>query len=388
MHLLVIGNGFDLAHGFPTRYTDFLRYCNEYNEKEPISGSDDMNQEFLDFLKNNIWLKYFTKLKELNQKTTWIDFEKEIANIINSLEEEGIEIAGVENTFDNKVYIIEAEKNYDRLKQFISEFTTIEKVKIYGNVNELQKSAPDNKKKRVLKEKQITNVSSFIDFIYQELRNFARAFEIYCLYINSIEVKNFGNNSKNEYEKILNHKALFHIDHILSFNYTNTYERLYKKDNVKYCYIHGKAQEDKTKTNIIFGIDDNLKDGNENEKFEYVKFKKYYQRIVLKTGSEYKDWLIKAADPNEKISDVYIVGHSLDKTDYDILYEIFECKNIRVTVYYYNQSDLDEKVQRVIRLLSYKGKNGRDELIERVHGSNWKIRFVNQYDKNDGIFKN
>ena len=388
MKLLVIGNGFDLAHGFPTRYTDFLRYCNEYNEKKPVSDSDDMNQEFLDFLKNNIWLKYFTKLKELNQKSTWIDFEKEIANIINSLEEEDVKIQGVENTFDKKVYIIEAEKNYNRLKQFIGEFTTIEKIKIYGNVNELQKSSPDNKKKRVLKEKQITNVSSFIDFIYQELRNFARAFEIYCLYINSIEVKNFGNNSKNEYEKILNHKALFHIDHILSFNYTNTYERLCKKDNVKYCYIHGKAQEDKTKTNIIFGIDDNLKDGNENEKFEYVKFKKYYQRIVLKTGSEYKDWLIKAADPNEKISDVYIVGHSLDKTDYDILYEIFECKNVRVTVYYYNQSDLDEKVQRVIRLLSYKGKNGRDELIERVHGSNWKIRFVNQYDKNDGVFKN
>ena len=201
MKLLVIGNGFDLAHNLPTRYTDFLRYCKEYNEKDPVNNSNEINQEFLDFIKNNIWFKYFTKLKELNQKSTWIDFEKEIANIINSLEEEGVEIQGVENTFDKKVYIIEAEKNYDRLKQFIGEFTTIEKVKIYGNVNKPQKSAPDNKKKRVLKEKQITNVSSFIDFIYQELRNFARAFEIYCLYINSIEVKNFGNNSKTNMKK-------------------------------------------------------------------------------------------------------------------------------------------------------------------------------------------
>ena len=388
MKLLVIGNGFDLAHNLPTKYTDFLRYCKEYNEKDPVSVSDDMNQEFLNFIKNNIWLNYFTKLNKRDKENTWIDFEKEIAYIIDSFEEEGVEIAGVENTLGKKVYTIESEKHCDRLNQFINEFTTIEKVKVYSNVNTLQKLSPNNKKKRVLKGNQITNVSSFINFIYQELRNFARAFEIYCLYINSIEVKNFGKSSENEYEKILNNKALFHIDYVLSFNYTNTYERLYKKDNIKYCYIHGKAQEDKTKTNIIFGIDDNLKDGKENEKFEYVKFKKYYQRIVLKTGSEYKDWLIKAADPNEKISDVYIVGHSLDKTDYDILYEIFECKNVRVTVYYYNQSDLDEKVQRVIRLLSYKEKNGRDELIERVHGSNWKIRFVNQYDKNDGIFQN
>lgn len=380
MKLLVIGNGFDLAHGFPTRYTDFLRYCNEYNEKGPVSDSDEMNQEFIEFIKNNIWLKYFNKLNKTDKENTWIDFEKEIAYIIDFFEEEGLNIQSAKNESRNTVYIIEMDKKYNKIIKFIDELTNMEIVKVYGKVNELQKSVPDNKKKRVLKEKQITNEISLINFIYQELRNFARAFEIYCLFVNK--------NVKKDPDKINIKGCLGKVDYVLSFNYTNTYEQLYGNEKTQYCYIHGKAQEDKTKTNIIFGIDDNLKDGKENEKFEYVKFKKYYQRIVLKTGSEYKDWLIKAADPNEKISDVYIVGHSLDKTDYDILYEIFECKNIRVTIYYYNQSDLDEKVQHVIRLLSYKGKNGRDELIERVHGSNWKIRFVNQYDKNDGIFKN
>lgn len=27
MNILVIGNGFDLAHGLPTKYTDFLEFC-------------------------------------------------------------------------------------------------------------------------------------------------------------------------------------------------------------------------------------------------------------------------------------------------------------------------------------------------------------------------
>ena len=27
MNILVIGNGFDLAHGLPTKYTDFLFFC-------------------------------------------------------------------------------------------------------------------------------------------------------------------------------------------------------------------------------------------------------------------------------------------------------------------------------------------------------------------------
>ena len=27
MKILIIGNGFDLAHGLPTKYTDFLQIC-------------------------------------------------------------------------------------------------------------------------------------------------------------------------------------------------------------------------------------------------------------------------------------------------------------------------------------------------------------------------
>lgn len=32
MNVLVIGNGFDLAHGLPTRYMDFLEFIEKYEE--------------------------------------------------------------------------------------------------------------------------------------------------------------------------------------------------------------------------------------------------------------------------------------------------------------------------------------------------------------------
>ena len=32
MNVLVIGNGFDLAHGLPTRYMDFLEFIEKYKE--------------------------------------------------------------------------------------------------------------------------------------------------------------------------------------------------------------------------------------------------------------------------------------------------------------------------------------------------------------------
>ena len=32
MYILVIGNGFDLAHGLPTKYTDFLKFIDVFFE--------------------------------------------------------------------------------------------------------------------------------------------------------------------------------------------------------------------------------------------------------------------------------------------------------------------------------------------------------------------
>lgn len=36
MNILVIGNGFDLAHGLDTRYIDFLTVINLYRELEYV----------------------------------------------------------------------------------------------------------------------------------------------------------------------------------------------------------------------------------------------------------------------------------------------------------------------------------------------------------------
>ena len=423
MKLLVIGNGFDLAHGFQTRYTDFLKYCKVYRNSNPVSNVEDMNQEFGNFIANNIWLKYFLSITDLEDDKTWIDFEKEISKIVDAAESRTSDI------FINKVSTEETQINIrhvaDELDKF---FLTFEK-------QDLENGIDGRFLKITLNIKGIDCLTSFIDYIYQELRNFARAFEIYCLHINKEELTApvVSYTIKNELEKMQKEKERFNhlaiqasgyinrkqeekeyrekaeeaskkyskvhskicrrdylglsvFDCVLSFNYTNTYERFYGNKKTKYCYIHGKAQDDRTKTNLIFGIDDNLKQGQENQNFEWARFKKYFQRIILKTGSEYKDWLLP--DPNNKnsINYAYIVGHSLEQTDFDILYEIFTNPSFKIIVYYYNQKDFEEKVQKVIKLLSYKGMSGRDELIKRVHGNKWSIKFVDQYDQMDGLF--
>lgn len=114
MNILIIGNGFDLAHGLPTKYADFLKFIDffykhkaqESSRLELIAGEDihcykyftdlfnskqdsefdqylyDQSRktihELSDLCKDNAWIKYFSevyKSREQKGKDGWIDFE-------------------------------------------------------------------------------------------------------------------------------------------------------------------------------------------------------------------------------------------------------------------------------------------------------------------------
>ena len=71
---------------------------------------------------------------------------------------------------------------------------------------------------------------------------------------------------------------------VLSFNYTNTYERLYlDKQQIQNSidYIHGKAKLFNTveNNNMVLGIDEYLTDERKDRETEFIAFKKFYQRI-------------------------------------------------------------------------------------------------------------
>ena len=95
MNILVIGNGFDLAHGLPTTYKDFLRFTAEfdkyrqakkegselawgdnsesgyyryfwklYNKRNSDVNVNKLLSEMESLTSNNIWLKYFQEVYE------------------------------------------------------------------------------------------------------------------------------------------------------------------------------------------------------------------------------------------------------------------------------------------------------------------------------------
>ncbi len=150
---------------------------------------------------------------------------------------------------------------------------------------------------------------------------------------------------------------------MLSFNYSNTYERVYGKEkSTDYDYIHGKAELDhkKENCNLVLGIDEYLEGEQKNTNLRFLPFKKFYQRMFKSTDSQYLKW-INEIKKSEKDSMLYVFGHSLDITDRDVLQALICCPHMQTIIYYHRKSEHDKQakdklIRNLIRIL------GQEEL--------------------------
>lgn len=366
MNILVIGNGFDLAHGLPTRYMDFLEFIEEYkkykndllNESDYIvcfkglkESKPEIYNEINDLINKNRWFHHFLKLKEyrsLNNRQTWIDFESEISKVIQTLDK-------VKNRFENDSY---SEFNQVQLDEY--EFEVLQYI--------LEESKDISVYDCVF---TLDQVEMYIQELMIDLNRLIRCLEIYLLYY--VKPKY----DKSKVKRFIND---LNIERVLTFNYTDTYECLYNTQKVDFNYIHGRINEehDLNTCNLVLGIDEYLDNNEKDKKVEFIQFKKFYQRIYKGTGCLYKDWLreykkkvfVNKQGPNELR--LFIIGHSLDVTDKDILKELILCEWINVTIYYHNQEALGRMIANLVKVI------GEDELIRRTGGSNASIKFIQQ----------
>ena len=174
---------------------------------------------------------------------------------------------------------------------------------------------------------------------------------------------------------------LLKVDKILSFNYTNTYSKIYGKGPGIH-YIHGNAVKDRNieDNNMVFGISDSIEYLEESETYDYVDFQKYYQRIVKKTGNKYKKWL----SGTHFLTKVFFYGHSMDVTDKDIIKELVETQGTKIYIFYYelDKTALNKITLNLVQIFK------KDKLIE--YTGNGKINFIgtNDLDKVKQILTN
>lgn len=376
LNILIIGNGFDLAHGLPTKYEHFLKYanafirfrdiCKQESIKEEYDAADGEDKEFIIYfanlyqkkkavfeeidalISNNVWINYFWEIykgREVAGKDGWIDFENEISRIIQTLDQARHAILGE---------ISQGHKLGKMTQQQLNILSPIFGMpKISRDGIDFDENAVEYRKVQLLKD----------------LNRLTRCLEIYLYnYVEEITPK----------VKLPDIDRL-NIHCVLSFNYTHTYEKFYdmdKSSKIKYDYIHGETRADSTidNCNLILGIDEYLEGYAKNRDNEFIQFKKFYQRIYKKTGCKYVDWVNSIAQfpsgygrNGDAIHNVYIIGHSLDITDKDILSSLINMKSTKTTIFYHSQTTLGNQISNLVKVL------GEDELIARVHGENASI---------------
>lgn len=416
MNILVLGNGFDLAHGLPTSYINFLEFCEKvipiYNgiDKLYISYKSNflsdwkINNEIKDFLEdayksrkkenniiytkypeldelyllieNNIWFYYFKKCNK-HGKENWIDFENEISKVIKS-------ITQVMEEFEISLYSEELDYMDGNSYPGIDS--------VYYNILNIMRKC----KKGILYKFTYLEIKNYL---LDDLNCLTRALEIYLTKV-ICKIKTGKVSSDIEFITELSTK-------VLNFNYTDTYFRKYSNynDETNIDYIHGKADINNTieTNNMVLGIDEYLSKKKRNSDTDFIAFKKYYQRIFKGTGCKYKDWLdiihedykkrqiklekrvmetsgffskkqiikqVKREYLNEH--NLYIFGHSLDVTDKDILRDLILNNILHTTIFYHSKEELGKKIANLGKVI------GQDELIKRTGGNTKIIEFVQQ----------
>ncbi len=413
--VLILGNGFDLAHGLPTKYSHFLEFCrrvemvwsyglssgknvaefkrtciDNWKINKSISTaivtayegrkvkldcegyyevtSDNLElSEIHSLLNDNVWYEYFMALYNTHcmKGENWIDFESEIRFVIKEVDENSLSFTNLWDDVIKKA--IDSSQN-QKLKTF---------------KGKLKFDKFEQRKEWVLGHK--ATVKDFREKTFEDLERLTRALELYlAAFVEKIPIS--------DSEKIPELSSLT-PDYVINFNYTDKYERIYKKGKV--YHIHGKANEKRSaeENDMVLGIDEYWIGDEQNERTNFTIFKKFSQRLQKHTGNESYRYLQEMQklfqakgnswsgnvdilkDHPDGVSYVYAFGYSLDVTDKDILSNFIGDDSTSVIVYCLDKGTEGKLIGNTIKLISEK------KLLDKSNHVPTKLDYVIQKGK-------
>lgn len=342
--ILIIGNGFDIAHELLTGYFDFLYACclvngRQFNGQQIINGKQEKydSKKFTieasvkrafepikNLIINNRWINYFLdKVDRL--EPLWIDLEREIYEVCSM--------------------IIDLKKGKSKVSF---------------------KGKPYNKKDFTSLNLDTDNYD--IHALKTDLKSLINILDIYLNVATSTNKKVF-------YKEILEYQP----DYVINFNYTNTYYKIYSA-TTKIDYVHGKLSSKEEKNSIVLGFNSTEE---MNDDVLYAEFLKYYQMVKNKVNINIFDKLRNGyftfgsggLNKHEIQYELMFFGHSLDKTDSDILLPLIENAD-KVTIYYHSEQSMSENIKHLMEMI-----DDREKFIEYCFKSNNKISFIQQSEK-------
>jgi hypothetical protein len=383
--LIIVGNGFDLAHGLPTSYNNFINdfwsnfrfnYRKDYirnivDVKDDYSGvlnyGDRVISCYNDFQSNVSAYASDRGLSYHNSSGEGIfqlHSNRYIAVVYNNIlfkiicEKQSVQSwVDVENEYYKLLKGCLDENDNERVKKLNSEFEVIKNllvVYLQNQVCDKIEFESGTGFEEIIKYLLVRPIMEDVSEEIAYFKEFPKKHREKLIEYNKVMLEKHGKHLLQDYIDTGLEQNLF-----LNFNYTPSVDKYISAirnsgrqnifGNTSQIQIHGRLGDEENQINFGFGDEmdkryQEIEEKDDNEYLQNIKSFKYFQ------NSNYKD-MLDFIDTDE--FQVFIMGHSCGLSDRILLNKIFEheyCLSIKV--FYYENAGKDnytEVVQNISR---------------------------------------
>lgn len=394
--IVLIGNGFDLAHGLKTSYADFINWyweqlmnkilfslygldesdglCSIRITNYHIPKSTYLNGlDYINALENNpnIFFNKGVLIQEIMkdfENSNWVDIESVYYRLLCESMKENPKITHKELNNQLSALTLKLHEYLTKIKiEYTGEINTNIKAKIYEPIA-LQDIAIGAKT-------QIDDLISErinIDVAFDIIHNYKQEVNMYSN-LNETNIRTYIDGLQKQDNEIWDHlnyiNPILLPEHIMvvNFNYTNVADKYlpHYRNHFVLNYIHGYLESPQS---IIFGYGDEmdkhykeLLESNDNEYLNNVKSIKYLE------ASNYRQLLQFAESAPYQI---YIMGHSCGNSDRTLLNTLFEHENcVSIKPFYYKKEDGTDNYTEIVQNISRNfvdKKALRDRVVNKI----------------------
>ena len=360
--IILIGNGFDIAHGLKTSYMDFINWYWDKRVDAFVGNTTKISEDCLcklsikadaDLSCWNVLAfenSYFRDIRG-NRKYSGYDVIKELQNNPDIFSVDFTPLFGtIQQSIETRGWVDIENDYYQLLKK------CTENADCGNSVKELNDQLAYLQAK-LIEYLRTIGTHQYIKELHNAMIEFfdpadfstegkKKALENMGLENTNLEViqNNFEEQKKLRPERIL----------LLSFNYTAT-AKMYNNFNLEHNYIHGELEHPE---NIIFGYGDDLdkdyKDILDKNDKELLKNNKSSKYLETRHYHEMLEFLMSA--PFQAL----IMGHSCGNSDRTLLNTVFEHENcVSIKPFYHKWDDGTDNYLELVQNISRNFTNMR-----------------------------
>ena len=436
--IVIIGNGFDLRHFLPTKYNHlitilreienldfdtisevnfeklfgnlfkekdewFYESIKEYYETQEMTFDIQELKSIQTRVKTNNWFQYLKSVED-DKIETWIDFETEIIRVLSVISNyfdlfNSERFGKTTHRLEHKNQIHFAIYQHLDDKFFKNKFQK----RILGffgflEIRDYQGDSLLNADYTIVIDNEIQYYKEkiFFDQIYKSLEEFIGVFNDYIEKIVNVFNIKFKEEKKENFIRLGNKFLFDKVSKIFSFNYTDTYNKLYKsnvtvenelRSEVRAGFfkgtdfLHGKSVEnwnnDLENLKIVLGVND-IDPLLKNHKL--FQFTKYFQKLHKETDYLFLDEIIKSLQKPTKgmmSYTFYFWGHSLDISDKEYINDVFKVvteTSSKIKIFYHSISGKADQLKNLLNIID---KNTIESMMK-----NGKLLFIESTSQN------